>query len=54
MMLLTPESFSLGVYFDVRISIFDVMMSVLEDVSLTILLRGIIGENILQIADVVF
>ena len=48
----TPESSSLGVYFGVRISIFDVMMSVLEDVSLKILLRHIIGANILQISHV--
>ena len=49
----TPESFSYGVYFDVRASIFDAMMSVLKDVNLKILLRGIIGENILQISHVV-
>ena len=52
-MLLTPESSSLWVYFDVQISIFDVMMSVLEDVGLKILMTGIIGENILQISHVV-
>ena len=52
-MLLILESSSLGVYFYIRISIFHVMVSVLEDVSLKILLRGITGENILQIAHVV-
>ena len=52
-MLLTPESSLLGEYFDVRISIFDAMMSVLEDVSLKILLRSITGERILQISHVV-
>ena len=51
-MLLTPESSSLGVYFDVWISVFDVMMSVLEDMSLKILLISIIGENILQMSHV--
>ena len=52
-MLLTPESSLLGEYFDVWISIFDAMMSVLEDVSLKILLRSITGERILQISHVV-
>lgn len=57
--LLIPECSSVGVYCDVQISIFNVMASVLEGVSLKILFRGIsthfipVSNNIIEVSQLI-